>query len=270
LEVYDKEASLAAALLKTDKLQAYVTDLEERLMLARHLITEKEERIMMLESEMSQARSYSQSNPMTQMGSQSPEPAGSAPVAGNATGDWEVQIKDLQQKVAHVETELLSRTDENRHLLEQLQAQEDRMKMFSLIFLSKDQKLMEINGILQLYKGKLADVSLNLQKKEAQMRHLEEQMLDLMKKLSQGRDRLSKPGTDTSFKAREDLKTGQEHHLDHFSRFTRDEIIERTKQDLEIISHKIAELQYISNRERIIFRQMLPEPVWQKKQDVAF
>jgi chromosome segregation ATPase len=275
LEVYDKETSLATALLKTETLQTYITDLEERLMLARHLITEKEERIHLLESGSDSQQGLVKSNSMLQTEPQNPELDLTTvkPVleAGNPAENWEVQIKDLQQKVAHFETELVSRTDENRHLAEQLQIQEDRVKVFSLIFLSKDQKLMELNGILQLYKGKLADVSSVLQKREAQMQHLEEQMIELMKRLSEGKDRLSKPKSEALFKASDGgLKLPQDHHLDHFSRLTHDEIIERTKQDLKTISHQINELQYISNRERIIFRQVLPQPVWQKKEDVAF
>ena len=88
---------------------------------------------------------------------------------------------ELGQKIMKDKDKKISSTREDLELLKK-RVVEQREEL-ALILSSKDDKLIELNGILQIYKGKLGDVSKGIKEKIVNIKILEEQLSFVRKRL---------------------------------------------------------------------------------------
>jgi hypothetical protein len=204
LAVFEKEKALADRENRMNVLAAELNEAQERLNLVQRIIHEKDDRIQTLEQEVTSIQKTSiPSSPKDQdardvgdikenMIVMQEEWRSQALANSEKIAVLEAKLQGLAEKYQKVAGVIQEKELEITQLKGNVSNREETISRLQKIFLSKDQKIVELNGIVEIYKSKLSDALATLEEREGALQTIELKLQDV--ELNLNEDALP-PGT---------------------------------------------------------------------------
>ena len=190
LELFEKNKIIDDQKEQISTLETAFLEARERFNLVQRIIQEKDARISVLETEMkinSESVASSVDSDIDSLHDLKAELEElQVDLERQSVSSFE-KIVALEQKVyalteKHVATqkEVVQKNYQIKGLKEIVSKNATKLLKYKKVFSSKDQKLMELNGIVEIYQGKLADVYSALKERNYELRSLEQKMDNLL------------------------------------------------------------------------------------------
>jgi len=177
LELYEKNKIVDNKDQQLSRMVVSLSEAEARLTLVQRIMQEKDNQIRTLETEISKIQqdieSGSARQEMRTLVQDELKFQGEA--QQKQITELGQQFDALQSKHVLLENELKIKSEELAKLQDVVSNNENLIKRYELIVVSKDEKLLELNGILQLYKGRLDDTCAILKEAEDRIKTLQNQ-----------------------------------------------------------------------------------------------
>lgn len=186
LEIYEKEKIIADKDTRLQKIQAMLADAHSRLMLVQQIIQEKDAEIAKLEAVIKHIPAN------TAIPMDHPETDDSSDLRALIRDELHAQIAVYKKQIQSLETQFVQMREQYQTLEQDLAARDEKIGQLSdmvakqtamlkrqeLVASSKDEKLLEMDGVIRIYKGRLDDVYAELKQKQERLKMLEHQLAE--------------------------------------------------------------------------------------------
>lgn len=174
LELYEKSKLLGDKAQHVAMIKDNLADAHERLNLGQRIIQEKDEHIVVLEEEIASLQSVAMEEGF---------PARSGSNLARIQS-LEQQFQSLNKKYLRVEEKIKERDSLISQLKKTVVLKNKKIVAIKTVSLSSDRKVTQLNGIVQIYRGKLKDTYTNLVQEKERIHRLEEQLLEMEGRLN--------------------------------------------------------------------------------------
>lgn len=184
LELYEKNKVLGERESSLMQMQNLFNDAQARMALVQRIIQEKDEQIRRLEEQVAKVASPGKNEELSP--SSKNQESLRVLVQGEVKeqidsyqkqiNSLEAQFSDLRQRYIEITAQLEVRDKKITQLQDVMINNEIALKRYELIVASKDEKLLELDGIIKIYKGRLEDTSDVLQDTVTRLQAMEKQL----------------------------------------------------------------------------------------------
>lgn len=182
MEIIEKDKTLSAKDLMAKGLEQQLTEAQEKLNLVQRIMQEKDDRIALLEKDMSQVQ-----NQMAAAGS---DPGTMAAIKSNLQGfqsEMKKEMEKSREKIIDLQTQLIQLSSDYQALNQiiearnaeivllnsSLKSKDVAVKQYRQAFLANTEKLSQMDAIVELYRGRLLDTQATLKAKNDELIRLQ-------------------------------------------------------------------------------------------------
>lgn len=189
LELIEKDSLLAEQKENFQSLENSLEEAQERLNLVQHIIQEKDQRIQVLEKDVTQMQALTQQgyeinqknieDLKTQFVQLHDDLSGQMAVNDDKITALENLLAEQEKRLARYAMEMRVKSKHIGDLTDRLQKKNKALVETNFLMESQDRKIVELDGIIQIYKSKLSETNQILREKVEKIRSLETQSVDL-------------------------------------------------------------------------------------------